>query len=716
MTGEKAADPTVVTLVLADAPIEDTGRAFARLDPETMALLGAVPGDIIELVGARAGLARAMPSRMVDRGQGLVRLDFAGRENTGARAGDTLTLRRLTCHEAAQVTVGSGASTPLDPADLSYIAGRIDGVPIRVGDLIVLPLFDGRLARVVVTATDPAGPLVVGPQTVLVREPQPRRNATRRPRPDSLPDGVAGVRYDNVGGLQRELLRLREMVELPLQRPEIFAQLGISPPRGVLLHGPPGTGKTLLARAVAAQTDAAFMSVDAPSVMQKHYGESEAKLRETFEKARAQAPAIIFIDEIDAIGSKRDTTAGEVEKRVVAQLLALMDGLGDRGSIVVIAATNRPDSLDPALRRPGRFDREITIGMPDRTGRREILAIHTRGMPLDTDVDLEVMADTTHGFTGADLGALCREAAMSLLRRTMSGLAPEASLPPDVRIAAEDFQAALAEVVPSGLRELTLEIPMTGWRDVGGLATVRSQLTEWLVWPRHWPELFAALRLSAPRGVMLHGPPGTGKTLLARALAFEAGVNFIPVRGPELLSRYVGESEQAVRELFETARRAAPCLLFFDEIDALAPQRGSSAGSDVPDRVVAQLLVEIDGVRPLGDVMLLAATNRLDRLDLALLRPGRFDLKLHIDLPTASERAEILAIALEGRPVDGDVDLDATASLTEGWSGAELRRLCDAAALQAARRTIASGVRPSLAAADFEQAFSETRDLVRREP
>ncbi|WP_188484336.1 AAA family ATPase [Marivita lacus] len=706
----------MIKLVLAEAPAEDTGRAFARIDPDMMEALGAAPGDIVELSGTRPALARVMYSHAAERGRGCVWLDAAGRENTGARNGDTLTLRRVDCSPAVRVTIASRAMEPLDLADLSFIANRIDGVPARMGDLIVLPLFDGRLARVVVTETEPLGSVIIGPQTVLAPDSTPRNSNRYRARADNLADGVAKMRYENVGGLQRELMLLREMVELPIRRPEIFARLGIAPPRGVLLHGVPGTGKTLLARAVASETDAAFFSVDAPSIMQKHYGESEAKLREVFDKARAQAPAIIFIDEIDAIASKRDTSVGEVEKRVVAQLLALMDGLSDRGSILLIAATNRPDALDPALRRPGRFDREIAIGMPDRTGRREILAIHTRQMPMEHDVDLDLLANEAHGFSGADLSALCREAAMHLLRRKASGLASNEAPPQDLRVAAEDFQAALADVIPSGLRELTVEIPETRWRDVGGHERARTFLTEWFVWPRHRPELFSSLKLNSPRGVVLHGPPGTGKTLLARALASEAGVNFLSVRGPELLSRYVGESERAVRELFETARRAAPCLLFFDEIDALAPTRGSSAGSDVPDRVVAQLLVEIDGVRPLGDVMLLAATNRLDRLDPALLRPGRFDLKLRIDLPSLPERLQILTIALAGRPVEDDVDLELTAMRTEGWSGAELRRLSDAAAWQAARRCVAMGAPARLNSEDFDYAFDETQELVRNAP
>ena len=518
--------------------------------------------------------------------------------------------------------------------------------------------------------------------------------------------------YEQVGGLEHEVRRLREMVELPLQRPELFARLGIAAPRGVLLYGPPGTGKTLLARAVANEARASFHYVNGPEIIHKHYGASEARLREIFDKARKAAPAVIFIDEIDAIAPRRDQVVGDVEKRVVAQLLTLMDGLADRGDLVVIAATNLPNMLDPALRRPGRFDREIALGVPNRDGRRRILAIHTRGMPLTESVDLDRLADMTHGFTGADLQALCREAAMSVLRRHEADLAAGQISPASLHLEMTDFEQTVRQITPTALREVTVEAPRVHWSDVGGAEAVKRRLQESVIWPLQHADAYRRYDLLPPKGIILHGPPGTGKTLLVRALATEAQVNFIAVRGLELLSKFVGESERGVREVFAKARQAAPCILFLDELDSLVPERGRAQGNDVTDRVVAQFLVEIDGVRPLSDVWLVGATNRLDLIDPALLRPGRFELKLAVDLPDAAARRDVLRVHTARKPVDASVDLDRLAEATEGFSGADLGMLCARAALAAVRRTVAAGDIAgdgTILAGDFDEALAEIR-------
>jgi transitional endoplasmic reticulum ATPase len=516
--------------------------------------------------------------------------------------------------------------------------------------------------------------------------------------------------YGDIGGLHREVRRIREMVELPLRCPELFARLGIQPPKGVLLHGPPGCGKTLIARAVAHETSARFFHVAGPEIIDQWYGASEAHLRRVFEAAARQAPAIIFLDEVDAIAPKREQLSGErqAERRLVAQLLTLMDGLEARGDVVVIAATNIPDSLDPALRRPGRFDRELAIGVPDRAGRREILSIFTRAMPLGEDVDLDALAAQTHGFVGADLEALCREAGMSALRRalgepdpTQGQLAPEVLM--ELHVGAEDFQTALREVTPSALRALAVEIPEVGWDDVGGLEDVKRLLVETVEWPLRHPQLFARLGVRSARGVLLHGPPGVGKTLLARALAHKSQANFIAVRGPELFSMYLGETEQAVRELFGRARQVAPCVVFFDELDALAPARGV-ADSQTAERVVAQLLTEIDGIQGLQGVIVVAATNRPELIDPALLRPGRFDMLVALPPPDDQARLAILRVHTRSMPLAADVDLARIAATTEGLAGAELEALCRRAALGAVREQLAVrlGSRAHSAEADLD--------------
>ena len=523
------------------------------------------------------------------------------------------------------------------------------------------------------------------------------------------------ISYEDIGGLGPAIQRVREMIELPLRHPAVFSKLGIDPPKGVLLYGPPGCGKTLVARAVASETEASFLSVSGPEVINKYYGESEAKLRHLFEQARKESPAIIFLDEIDSIAPKREHATGEVEKRVVAQLLALMDGLEGRGQIIVIGATNLPNSLDPALRRPGRFDREIVIGIPDAAGRREIFDIHTRGMPLAKDVEISKLAETTHGFTGADVAALCREAAMAALRRILPRVDFDpASLPYDqlvgLEISTEDFLTAHKEVEPSALREVLVEVPETTWADIGGLTEAKRELREIIEWPSRFPELFEAARIRMPKGILLQGPPGTGKTLLAKAVARQAEHNFISIKGPELISKFVGESERAIREVFHKARQAAPCIIFFDEFDSLAPRRGSASGDgNISDRIVTQILAEMDGIEELAGVLVLAATNRLDIIDAALLRPGRFDRVVELGLPNEADRLDILKIHNSRRPLAQDVDLEDLARKTKGFSGADLEQLSREAAMSALREFLAQSSQPRVS--DFKIAARHFLDV-----
>ena len=677
------ADGTL-SLRVAEALPKDAGRGVARLDPEDLARLGADIGDVVEIAGKQSTVARAMPAYADLRGQGLIQMDGILRTNAGAGLDERVKVKKVEVQAARAITL-----TPVEQLRTSrgseqtrYLARLLDGIPVVSGDQVRVDLFGTRAQTFIVAGSTPDGPVLIGPKTTI------------RLSGEGAGGEQGAITYEDIGGLHREIRRIREMIELPLRYPEIFERLGIDPPKGVLLHGPPGCGKTLIARAVVRETSAHFIHVNGPEIIDKWYGSSEAHLREIFEDASQQAPAIIFIDEIDAIAPKREEMSGDrqVERRVVAQLLGLMDGLKERGNVIVIAATNIPNTLDPALRRPGRFDREIAIGVPDRDGRLETLEIHTRGMPLADDVDLGRLAAITHGFVGADLAALCREAAMSALRELMPDIDfAQVHIPYEklmaLDVTMEDFQAALLEVAPSAIREVFTEVPDVGWADVGGLADVKQLLTEAVDWPLRHAALFEQAGIRPPKGILLHGAPGTGKTLLAKALARESEINFIAVKGPELLSKWVGESERGVREIFHKAMQAAPCIIFFDEIDALAPPRGGG-DSQVSERVVGQFLSELDGIEELKGVVVLAATNRLDRVDLALQRPGRLEFLVELPVPDEETRLAIFGVHTRGMPLADDVDLAALAAATEGLVGADLEGICQRAGLLALREVI----------------------------
>jgi len=673
----------VLVLKVTEALAKDVGRAFARLDPTDMTELAMQIGDIIEVVGKRKTVCKVMPAYKELRGKSGIQIDGLSRENAGTALDQPVEVRKIAAKPAQRVSLSPFTRAPRD-RDLNYICSLFDGLPVVAGDRIRAALFGTGSVDFKVEKSVPAGPVVIGQTTVL----------------DILgakgEEQARSFSYEDVGGLKRELMRIREIIELPLRYPEVFERLGIDAPKGVLLHGPPGCGKTLIARVVARETEAKFFAVNGPEIIHKFYGESEAHLRKIFEDAARQAPSIIFLDEIDAIAPRREQVVGDVEKRVVAQLLALMDGLAKREHVIVIAATNIPDVLDPALRRPGRFDREISISIPDRFGRREILEIHTRGMPLNEDVDLDQLASTTHGFVGADLEAFCREAAMICLRRLMPEIDfSSARIPYDALMKLEvhmhDFTDALRDIEPSATREVFVEVPEVHWSDVGGLQAVKDQLIETVEWPLKHLDLFEQAAIKPPKGVMLSGPPGCGKTLLGKAAANESGVNFISVKGPELLSKYVGESEKAVRQIFRLAKQAAPCIVFFDEIDALVPVRVSGASdSHVSDRVISQFLTELDGIEELEGVLVLGATNRLDMLDPALLRPGRFDLLLEIPPPDEDGRRAIFEIGLRSKPVAAGISIEKLAVRTLGFTGADIHAVCRKAALEAIRENIAA--------------------------
>jgi transitional endoplasmic reticulum ATPase len=673
---------------VCEAMVKDAGRAIARMDPADIAALGANIGDTVEISGKRRCVCKLMPAHIEFRSGAKIQLDGISRNNAGVSLDEVVRVRLVATQPAQKLTLVPTDIAPGD-RDMKYIGSLLDGLCLIEGDRIRATLFGSRHTEFIVRESLPKGPVLIVPTTVLIVDVV----ATSQ---DNRIAGRPRVSYEDVGGLRLVVHKIREMIELPLRHPQIFEKLGIQAPKGVLLHGAPGTGKTLVARAVANETDAHFISLSGPEIIGKFYGESEAKLRSVFEDAERHAPSIIFIDEIEAIAPKREDLGGEkqVERRVVAQLLTLMDGLKSRGKVIVIAATNLPNLLDPALRRPGRFDREIVLPVPDRLGRQQILEIHSRGMPLAADVDLGELARVTHGFVGADLEALCREAAMTCLRRVL----PDIDLAQSIlaydtlmklEIANNDFVLAQREVEPSALREVFVEVPSTTWDDVGGLEKVKTLLREAIEWPQKYAKLLESADVKPPKGILLVGPPGCGKTLLAQAAASMSEMNFISIKGPALLSKYVGESESAVREVFRKARLAAPCIIFFDEIDTLVPQRsGGAMDSSVSDRVVGQFLTEIDGLEKLNGVLILAATNRPDKIDPALLRPGRFDIKVVIPAPNAEERLAVLKVHTRKKLIAKDFLFDKIVAATEGFSSAELSFICQNAALNAVRELV----------------------------
>nr|MDO8043603.1 CDC48 family AAA ATPase [Candidatus Baldrarchaeota archaeon] len=674
-------------LRVAEARQEDVNRFIVRLSSEVMEKLGVKTGDVIEIKGRKITAAIVWPAHDENRDQEIIRMDGTMRHNAGVSLGEKVTVRKANEKEAKAVVLSpiSTSIHKIDKSFVTFVKRRLLNCPLTRGDVINIPLLKRALSFRVIS-TKPVGVVIVTDRTnLIVRESAEEAGA------------IPYVTYEDIGGLHEAIQRIREMVELPLKHPELFKRLGIDPPKGVLLHGPPGCGKTLVARAVANESDAYFIAINGPEIMGKFYGESEHRLRQVFDDAEKNAPSIIFIDEIDAIAPKREEVTGEVERRVVAQLLALMDGLKARGQVIVIGATNRPNALDPALRRPGRFDREIEIGVPDRDGRREILQIHTRGMPLAEDVNLDRVADMTHGFVGADLAALCREAAMKALRRYLPEMdLDEEVIPPHVlekiKITMKDFLDALKEIQPSAIREVLVEVPNVHWDDVGGLEEVKRELKEAVEWPLKHPKVFKRMGVDPPKGILLYGPPGTGKTLLAKAIATESEANFISVKGPELMSKWVGESEKAVREIFRKARMVSPTIIFFDEIDSLAPRRGFTSETQVTERVVSQLLTELDGLEPLREIIVIAATSRPDMLDPALLRPGRFDRLIYVPPPDKKARLEILKIHTRKMPIADDVDLLKLAEATNGFVGADLAALCREAAMLALREDIEAKV------------------------
>ncbi|UGV40359.1 CDC48 family AAA ATPase [Methanococcoides orientis] len=664
---------------VAEANHRDAGRGIARLSNALMQRIGAVSGDIIEIKNKKKTYARVLPANLDDDGEEIIRIDGNLRSNASVGIDDQVTVRRVIEKEAEKITLAPTRAFAQERLSRS-IHRNLEGRPLERGQRIRIETVNNPL-NFIVKSTVPPGPVVVGRTTHIIMD-----------KPIAETDINEGVSYEDIGGLKRELGLMREMIELPLRHPELFDKLGVDPPKGVLLYGPPGTGKTMIAKAVASESEANFIPISGPEIISKYYGESEQKLREIFENAEKEGPSIIFIDEIDSIAPKRDDVVGEVERRVVAQLLSLMDGLKSRGKVIVIAATNRPNSIDQALRRGGRFDREIEIGIPDRGGRLQILYVHTRGMPIEKSMRLDMIADMTHGFVGADLSSLCKEAAMHALRRMLPMISIEEEIPAEImeqlEVTEADFIEAHRNIEPSALREVFVEVPHVMWDDIGGLEQAKQELIEAVEWPLKYPEMFKSLNTSPPRGILLFGPPGTGKTLLAKAVANESEANFISIKGPELLSKYVGESEKAVRETFRKAKQAAPTVIFFDELDSMVPKRGMGLESQVTERVVSQILTEIDGIEEMKDIVVVAATNRPDIIDPALLRPGRFDRLIYVKAPEREERIKIFNIHLAGKPLSDDISPSELADMTQGYVGADIEAVCREAAMMALRENI----------------------------
>jgi transitional endoplasmic reticulum ATPase len=716
----------IINLKVAEvAEQRDVGRKIARIDSAIAERMNVSTGDALELssLGKKTAVL-SWPARQSDRGKGLIRIDGYTRNKLDVGINDTIDVKKVESKDAKSITFAPTEPLRIVGAE-EYLAEYLNGTLMTKGDTIPINVMGQRIDLVVIS-TSPSGPVIINDSTkITVSEENAKALQI------SKEGGVPSITYEDIGGFRDEVARVREMIELPLRHPELFKRLGVEAPKGVLLHGPPGTGKTLLAKAVANETNANFYTIGGPEIMSKYHGESEERLRNVFQEAEKNAPSIIFIDEIDSIAPKREEVSGEVERRIVAQLLSSMDGMSSRGKVVVIGATNRINAIDPALRRPGRFDREIELGVPDRNGRLEILQIHTRGMPLAKDVNLDKLADISHGFVGADLQSLSKEAAMRALRRILPEIdLSSESIPADtlkkIIVTMQDFTDVIKEMEPSAMREVFVEIPDVKWEDIGGLAPLKQELQESVEWPLKYQSMFTYAGATPPKGILLYGPPGTGKTLMAKAAANESEANFISIKGPELLSKWVGESEKGVREVFRKARQAAPCIIFFDEVDAVAPTRGGSFGdSHVTERVISQLLTELDGLEILTNVIVIAATNRPDIIDPALLRPGRFDRLLYVPPPDRDSRTQIIKIHVKKKPLHEDVNLEVLANRTDGYTGADIAALSSAAVMLALREHISKYQDPKEAdkhtqelrihMRHFEEAMKKIRPLSTQE-
>lgn len=695
------------------------------MDPKVADRLGITSGDALELSSfGKKTTVLSWPARSADAGNGLIRIDGYTRNRLDVGINDQIDVKKVQSRQAKNITLAPTEPLRIVGAE-EYLAEYLVGQLMTKGDTIPLSVMGQRIDLVVIS-TNPSGPVIIAASTKITVSEESAK-AVQVSREGAAPS----ITYEDIGGLGSAVGRVREMIELPLRHPELFKRLGVEAPKGVLLHGPPGTGKTLLAKAVANETNANFYTIGGPEIMSKYYGESEEKLRNVFQQAEKNAPSIIFIDEIDSIAPKRAEVTGEVERRIVAQLLSLMDGMSTRGKVVVIGATNRINAVDEALRRPGRFDREIEIGVPDRNGRLEILQIHTRGMPLAKDVNLDKLADISHGYVGADLQALTREAGLGALRRVLPEVdLTSESIPAEtlkrIIVTMDDFMVVVREMEPSAMREVFVEVPDVRWDDIGGLSSIKQELQEAVEWPLKYQGIFSYADATPPKGILLYGPPGTGKTLMAKAAANESEANFISIKGPELISKWVGESEKGVREVFRKARQSAPCIIFFDEIDAIAPRRGADFGdSHVTERLISQLLTELDGLEVLTNVIVIAATNRPDIIDAALLRPGRFDRLLYVPPPDRDSRIQIIKIHTKKKPLADDLDIEKLSDLTDRYTGADISSLASAAVMLALREHISKYTDPKEADVHvkelkihmrhFEEAVSKIRPLSSQE-